>query len=253
MHLFLRRKINPMSHSIPEQSIKARIVDPQTSIVIGYDKHLPCIDTAQLSRDQISNALAQWADVPAMSSGDGNRFAGRNIRQAAVLIGLVQRETGIHVVLTQRASHLRDHAGQIAFPGGAVDASDRDAWHTAQREAWEEIGLHSSQVHSLGRCHAYMTVTAFQVTPCVAWVDSQAVFAPALDEVAQVFELSLAFLMNPANHEQRRVITPVGERTFYAIPSVDSTGTERFVWGATAGMLRNLYATLVFSLPTVKQ
>jgi 8-oxo-dGTP pyrophosphatase MutT (NUDIX family) len=237
-----------MSHSIPEQSTQARILDPRSGTIVGYDSHLPAIPADILKRESIATALAKWDSAPAISAGDGNCFAGRSIRQAAVLIGLVQREAGIRVVLTQRASHLRDHAGQIAFPGGAMDASDRDAWHTAQREAWEEIGLHTNHVDYLGRCHTYTTVTAFQVTPYVAWIDADAVFNPALAEVAQVFELPLSHVLNPANHQQRRVTTPVGERTFYAIPSLDSAGVERFVWGATAGMLRNFYATLAYSL-----
>jgi 8-oxo-dGTP pyrophosphatase MutT (NUDIX family) len=237
-----------MSHLVPEQSAQARILDPRSGTIVGYDSHLTAITDEGLNRESIAAALAHWNRAPASSAGDGNRFAGRSIRQAAVLIGLVQRQSGIHVVLTQRASHLRDHAGQIAFPGGAMDASDRDAWHTAQREAWEEIGLPSEQVQFLGRCHTYTTVTAFEVTPCVAWIDAKAVFKPELEEVAQVFELPLSHVLNPANHQQRRVTTPVGGRTFYAIPSLDCAGVERFVWGATAGMLRNLYATLAFSL-----
>jgi 8-oxo-dGTP pyrophosphatase MutT (NUDIX family) len=237
-----------MSHSIPEQSIQARILDPRSGTIVGYDSHLPVIPADTLTRESIATALAKWDSAPAITAGDGNRFAGRSIRQAAVLIGLVQRESGIHVVLTQRASHLRDHAGQIAFPGGAMDADDRDAWHTARREAWEEIGLRTDHVDYLGRCHSYTTVTAFEVTPCVAWINPEAEFKPALEEVAHVFELRLTDVLNPANHQQRSVTTPVGQRSFYAIPSVDNAGVERFVWGATAGMLRNLYATLASTL-----
>jgi 8-oxo-dGTP pyrophosphatase MutT (NUDIX family) len=201
-----------------------------------------------LTKELIAAALSRWQETPALSAGDGNRFANRTIRSAAVLIGLIERTDGIHVVLTQRASHLRDHAGQIAFPGGAQDAQDIDTWHTAQREAMEEIELQAEHLTCLGRGHVYTTVTAFEVTPWVAWITPQATFNPALDEVAQVFELSLAFLMNPAHHQRRSVNTPVGERTFYAIPSVDTQGQERFVWGATAGILRNLYQTLSVQL-----
>ncbi len=233
-----------MSQEIPEQSIKARIIDPKAGKLVGYDTHLAAIAPHNLTRDGIASALLRWDSAPALSAGDGNRFANRPVRHAAVLIGLVERDTGIHVVLTQRAGHLRDHAGQIAFPGGACDALDLDSWHTARREALEEIDLHEQHVSCLGRTHPYTTVTAFVVTPWVAWIAPQAQFKPALGEVAQVFELPLAYLMNPANHQRRSVITEVGERSFYAIACHDRQGQERFVWGATAGMLRNLYAAL---------
>jgi 8-oxo-dGTP pyrophosphatase MutT (NUDIX family) len=233
-----------MSHLIPEQSTKARILDPRSGAIVGYDSHLSAIPADKLTRLIIQSTLQRWESTPPMSVGDGNRFANRKIRDAAVLIGLIERESGINVVLTQRANHLRDHAGQISFPGGARDADDLDTWHTAQREAMEEIDLQSQHLSCLGRTHTYTTVTAFVVTPWVAWIAPQAQFKPALEEVAQVFELPLLHLMNPANHQRRSVMTEVGERSFYAIPSLDAQGEERFVWGATAGMLRNLYAAL---------
>jgi 8-oxo-dGTP pyrophosphatase MutT (NUDIX family) len=233
-----------MSHLIPEQSQQARILDPRSAVMVGYDSHLPAIPAGKLTRTSVAAALERWDSEPPISAGDGNRFANRSIRDAAVLIGLIERPSGVNVVLTQRASHLRDHAGQISFPGGACDAHDEDSWHTARREALEEIDLQSQYLNCLGRIHRYTTVTAFVVTPWVAWIDPQAQFKPALSEVAQVFELPLVHLMNPANHEQRSVMTPVGERRFYAIPSVDTQGQEWFVWGATAGMIRNLYAAL---------
>jgi 8-oxo-dGTP pyrophosphatase MutT (NUDIX family) len=233
-----------MSHLIPEQSMKARILDPQSGTIVGYDSHLPAIPANKLTRDRIVSALQRWESAPPISAGDGNRFANRNIRDAAVLIGLIERASGVNLVLTQRASHLRNHAGQISFPGGARDTEDVDTWHTARREAMEEIDLQSQHLSCLGRTHSYTTVTSFVVTPWVAWIAPHAQFKPALEEVAQVFELPLIHLMNPANHQQRSVMTEVGERRFYAIPSFDAQGEERFVWGATAGMLRNFYAAL---------
>jgi 8-oxo-dGTP pyrophosphatase MutT (NUDIX family) len=243
-HLFFRLLKYTMSHLIPEQSPQARILDPRAGVIVAHDSHLPAIAADRLSRDTIAAALQRWDHAPPISAGDGNRFANRSIRQAAVLIGLIERGSGLNVVLTQRASHLRDHAGQISFPGGAADAADVDTWHTAQREALEEIDLQGQHLSCLGRTHPYTTVTAFVVTPWVAWIDPKAQFKPALDEVAQVFEVPLTHLMNPANHQQRSVMTPVGERRFYAIPSLDAQGEARFVWGATAGMLRNLYSAL---------
>lgn len=230
---------------IPEQTLQAKITQPQDSVVVSRDAHLSAVDVRFFTCESIAAALSQWQAVLPLASGDGKRFAGRSIRQAAVLVGLVQRGSEVNLVLTQRASHLRDHAGQIAFPGGAQDAADEDAWHTAQREAFEEVGLAQNALQYLGRCASYTTVTAFEVTPCVAWLDSNAVFTPALSEVAQVFELPLKHVLNPAHHEKRSVQTPAGERTFYAIPSTDTNGQSRFVWGATAGMLRNFYALMM--------
>ena len=187
--------------------------------------------------------------MPAFSVGDGNRFADRPLRSAAVLMGLIERAQGVHVLLTQRASHLRDHAGQIAFPGGAQDASDSDSWHTACRETLEEIGVPANQLQCIARGHTYTTVSAFVVTPWLAWIDPSSVFSPAASEVDHVFELPLSHLMNPAQHERRSVTTPVGERQFYAIECKDTQGVERFVWGATAAMLRNVYQTLAQQTP----
>ncbi len=234
-----------MSHdSIPVQSELARIINPQNATLVGRDVHLPPLNIGQLNASTLSQALSLWRDVEPLAMGDGNRFEGRSIRSAAVLLGIVQRDGQLNLILTQRAAHLRNHAGQIALPGGAQDASDIDSWHTAQREAREEVGLLDSHMQYLGRFHTYTTVTAFEVTPCVAWVEPQVQYTPAASEVAQVFEVPLSHVLNPANHERRSITTPVGNRLFYAIPSHDCSGQERFIWGATAGILRNLYALL---------
>lgn len=152
------------------------------------------------------------------------------------------------MLLTQRTDHLRDHAGQISFPGGRSEAHDTDAVATALRETEEEVGLSRSHVDVIGTLPVYTTVTAFQVTPVVALV--QPGFTLAIDhfEVAEAFEVPLSFLMNPAHH-QRHVVTVDGiERRFVSMPwSVqDARGQSRqyFIWGATAAMLRNLYRFL---------
>ena len=233
---------------IERSNAQTAIGDPKQAQILGYDAHWPAIAPQQLSQALIARALQSAHCVQPATIGDGNRFAGRSIRAAAVLVALRERQGVIYVVLTQRASTLRDHAGQIAFAGGATDALDASPWQTAQREAFEEVGLAPEHLTLLGQLPIYTTVTAFAVTPCVAWLSEHAVLQPNPDEVAATFEVPLAFLMNPANHQHRSVQTSVGERHFYAIPSTDSLGVPRFIWGATAGMLRNLYRMLAFEL-----
>jgi 8-oxo-dGTP pyrophosphatase MutT (NUDIX family) len=161
-------------------------------------------------------------------------------RPAAVLVPLVERTGGVTMLLTQRTAHLHDHAGQISFPGGRVDDGDRDAVHTALRESAEEIGLTQAHVDIIGSLPTYLTVTGYSVTPVVGLV--QPGFTLALDsfEVADAFEVPLAFLMDPANHERRAVEIQGVRRSFYAMPYEDG-GQRYFIWGATAAMIRNLY------------
>jgi 8-oxo-dGTP pyrophosphatase MutT (NUDIX family) len=170
--------------------------------------------------------------------------------QASVLVALVQREDrgdgGLHVLLTQRTDHLRDHAGQVSFPGGRVEPEDGGPIATALRETAEEVGLAPSHVDVIGLLPTYTTVTHFIVTPVVALV--QPPFELALDsfEVAHAFEVPLAYLMNPANHRRHVFVYEGGERQFISIPwPSPSGGEEFFVWGATASMLRNLYRFLI--------
>lgn len=163
-------------------------------------------------------------------------------REAAVLIPLVLHESGPTVLLTRRTAHLHDHAGQISFPGGGVEAHDASVVHTALRETEEEVGLHADAVEVLGTLPRYATVTGYVVTPVVALVTPG--FSLELDtfEVEEVFEPPLAFLMNPAHHERRLVDVGGVRRTFYAMPYV--AGRRYFIWGATAAMLRNFYHLL---------
>jgi 8-oxo-dGTP pyrophosphatase MutT (NUDIX family) len=162
-------------------------------------------------------------------------------KPAAVLVAAVARPE-LTLLLTQRTEHLPAHAGQIAFPGGKVEPADSGPLATALREAREEIGLDAGMVEPLGYLDSYLTGTGYRITPVVALVDPG--FTPTLDrnEVADAFEVPLAFLMDAANH-QRHVRSIGGrERHFHAIPF-----GERFIWGATAGMLRNLYERLFAS------
>lgn len=156
--------------------------------------------------------------------------------QAAVLIPVLQKSAGLSILLTQRTDHLHDHAGQISFPGGRMDAGDRDLYETALRESYEEIGLERERVEIIGTLPEYLTVSGYRVTPVVALVEPQPHYPADAFEVTDVFDVPLAFLMDPANHEVRIWNGEEGRRRFYAMPY-----QERFIWGATAGMLRNLY------------
>jgi 8-oxo-dGTP pyrophosphatase MutT (NUDIX family) len=160
------------------------------------------------------------------------------LRPAAVLIGLVPRAEGLNVILTRRSDNLRSHTGQIAFPGGRCDPGETP-WGTALREANEEVGLDPRFVEVVGLIQGYATVTGFHVTPVVGFVDPDCELIANPDEVADVFETPFDFLMDPANHQRQHRDTPTGRRFFYAMP-----WNDRFIWGATAGMLRALYERL---------
>jgi 8-oxo-dGTP pyrophosphatase MutT (NUDIX family) len=156
-------------------------------------------------------------------------------RPAAVLCGLVERAAGLHVVLTRRAAHLNQHAGQIAFPGGKVDRRDASPQHAALREAHEEIRLESDRVAVIGALDTYQTSTGFRVTPFVGVIDPHWRATPDPDEVEEVFETPLDFLMDPANRARHRYERQGVERHYYAMP-----WGEYYIWGATAGMLKGL-------------
>jgi 8-oxo-dGTP pyrophosphatase MutT (NUDIX family) len=219
------------------------ITQPELVPVTGVDDHLPAMPAAALTADAIRarlEALSAWTPEFA---GDGGLFADREPAGAAVLLPLVRRDEGLALLLTRRTDHLRDHAGQISFPGGRVEPEDDGPVATALRETEEEIGLRREYIQVIGQLPVYSTVTAFQVTPVVALVEPG--FTLALDnfEVAEAFEVPLAFLMNPAHHRHHRFEFAGTERRFLSMPW---QGPEReyFIWGATAAMLRNLYRLL---------
>ena len=167
------------------------------------------------------------------------RESAGKVTKAAVLIPLVLKEEGLSVLLTQRTNHLRDHAGQISFPGGRMDPEDQSPNDTALRESQEEIGLDPKRVEIIGHMPQYLTVSGYSVTPVVGLVQAQAEYVLDEFEVADVFEVPLSFLLDPANHQVRLWQSEQGGRRFYSMPY-----ENRFIWGATAGMLRNLYHLL---------
>lgn len=162
-------------------------------------------------------------------------------RDAAVLIGLLPRSGGPHVVLTQRTAHLKSHAGQVAFPGGKIDPGDAGPDAAALREAEEEIGLPPQNVELIGRLSPYLTGSGYKVVPIVGLIGGEPVFKPNPGEVDDIFEVPLNFLMNPANHQKLSRDWQGRPRYFYAMPF-----GERYIWGVTAGIIRSLYET-VFS------
>lgn len=216
-----------------------RILHPESVPVAATDSHLPPLPEERLQADWLRRRFALAPAFTPEHPGDGDLFGERPRTAASVLVPLVQRDDGLRVLLTQRTAHLRDHAGQISFPGGRAEPHDADAAATALREAEEEVGLPHDRVEVIGTLPDYVTVTHFVVTPVVALVHPP--FTLALDsfEVAEAFETPFAFLMTPAHHRRHVFRFEGGERQFLSMP-----WEGRFIWGATAAMLRNLYRFL---------
>jgi 8-oxo-dGTP pyrophosphatase MutT (NUDIX family) len=191
-----------------------------------------------------SNWLRERFAVPrtvaAVARGD-NVAAGIPglLRPASVLVPVVDRPEGLSVLFTRRTDHLHAHAGQISFPGGGAEVGDDSPEATALRETREEIGLAPHHVELLGRLHDYSTVTGYRVTPVVGLVRPPFELRPDEFEVAEVFEVPLAFLLDPANHRRESMMREGRRREYYAMPY-----GPYYIWGATAGMLMNLYAYL---------
>ncbi|MBS0435102.1 MAG: CoA pyrophosphatase [Proteobacteria bacterium] len=227
---------------------RARILDPHAVPVIGTDGHLRAVPPERLGAAALRERFASSAQGEPELPGDGRVFDGREPADASVLVPLVAHESGVTVLLTRRTEHLRDHAGQISFPGGRAEEIDADAVHTALREAEEEVGLAPAHVDVIGLLPVYTTVTGFHVTPVVALVRPGFTLAIDSFEVAEAFEVPLAFLMDPAHHRRHAFEFGGERRQFLSMPwqGVDAAGQPReyFIWGATAAMLRNLYAFL---------
>jgi 8-oxo-dGTP pyrophosphatase MutT (NUDIX family) len=160
-------------------------------------------------------------------------------KPAAVLIPMIARESGTHVLLTQRASNLRQHSGQIAFPGGKIDADDAGADGAALREAHEEIGLLPKDVEMLGFLGPYFSSTGYRITPVVGLIKADPALTLNPVEVADTFEIPLSFLMDPGNHRMDEREFKGQMRRYFAMPY-----EERYIWGVTAGILRMLWLKL---------
>lgn len=169
------------------------------------------------------------------AGGGANAVPDPALCPAAVLVPLVERGGSLNLILTRRTEHLRDHAGQISFPGGRIEAHDADPVAAALREAEEEIGLGRDAVELLGKLPAYCTGTGYCVEPVVGLVDQRAVLRPQPEEVAEIFEVPLAFVLDTRNHRPHVIVREGREHHLWAMPY-----GEHFIWGATAGMLREL-------------
>lgn len=238
-------------------------INPRVAELLGHDHHLPAVPRERLTpaalRTRFEHPPAWQPDVAVE-----RWFKAPNPAPAAVLIPLVMRPEPT-VLLTQRTAHLKKHAGQISFPGGRCEPSDAGPIGTALREAHEEVGLAPERVQVLGTLPTYTTGTGFVVTPVLGLIEAphhgQHSLALAADpgEVEEIFEVPLAFLMDPRHHQRRAFLAPGSEGSaeptaieFFAMPWRPEGGQgpahsevgEYFIWGATAAMLRNLYRFL---------
>ena len=222
------------------------VFDPRSIPVIGVDTHLSDVPAQALT----PQALRQRFRHPPLWTPEHSvekKFSDREPALAAVLLPLVMRDE-LMLLLTERAGNMSTHSGQVALPGGKTDDDDRDAVDTALREAHEEIGLLRAHIEVLGILPTYVTGSAFIITPVVALVQPGFVLQANPAEVADIFEVPLRYLMNPANHQRHEFEFDGVMRQWLSMPytGVDSSDSkERYIWGATAGMLRNLYRFLI--------
>lgn len=208
-------------------------------------------DPAPFGRDEIVRRMAARIEQGEIRSGAelGRRLRGDHdfgsppptapLKAAAVLVPIVDRGYGLTVLLTQRTDHLHAHAGQISFPGGRIEPEDSSPEDAALREAEEEVGLPRDHVELVGRLDLYHTATGFEVVPIVGLVRPPTALKPDPFEVAEVFEVPLGFIVDPANHQIQTGERNGRKRSYYVLPY-----QGRFIWGATAGMLVNLAEVL---------
>ena len=209
-------------------------------------KQLPIDGVAGETALALDRLTPQWlrgrfAAPPAWNpeSPESWTMPGAAPTRASVLIPLILRADGVSLLLTQRTLHLTQHPGQISFPGGRFEVGDASAIDTALRETEEEVGLHRRHVDVIGTLPDYTTSTGYIVTPVVGLITPPFDLCADPSEVAEIFEVPLAFLMDGVNHHRLSMPFDGGRRSFYAMPY------QRFyIWGATAGMLRNLFHLL---------
>lgn len=191
--------------------------------------------SADWLRNRFFAGVAQAARVDVEPGAPEESF----LIPAAVLVPIVLRASGPTVLLTERTPHLRDHGGQVSFPGGRSEPGDASPVETALREAEEEVGLERSQVEVLGTLPDYCTGTGFRVTPVVGLVSPPLNLRLDDFEVAEVFEPPLGFLLDPAHHLRQRIVYEGVEREYWTVP-----WQGHYIWGATAGMIVSLHRFL---------
>jgi len=212
------------------------VIDPTLLPVISLAGEA-AVAPARLSPAGLRTRFAQTLAWDPEMSGDTDSRLAAPFRRAAVLIPLVERPEGVTVLLTRRTDHLSSHAGQVSFPGGRSEEFDSSPIETALRETEEEIGLSRHRIEIIGVLPDYATVSAYRVTPVVALVAPPFTLQVDPGEVAEAFEVPLAWLMDGQHHQRREIALPQGgSRSFYTMPY-----KGYFVWGATAAMLRNLF------------
>ncbi|MFO1191971.1 MAG: CoA pyrophosphatase [Rhodoferax sp.] len=216
--------------------------DPRKVPVLAVDTHLPAVDRAALQPEALERRFRtppEWQPEIRQEP----LWVERPPVPASVLIPVVVHERPT-ILLTQRTTHLSSHSGQIAFPGGKQDAADADLVATALREAQEEVGLDPARVRVIGRLPEYRTGSGFLITPVVSLVRPGFELVPNPFEVEEAFEVPLDFLMDPANHRRHAFMAGGMQREWLSMPYRGEGASERFIWGATAGILRNLYRFL---------
>lgn len=214
--------------------------DPMVQPVVAGQVLQP-LSAASLQLDFIRQAFGrpiQWQVEPIFNGSFDKDFSHRtDVVQAAVFFPLIERPSGLHVLFTRRASHLYDHAGQISFPGGRIEASDRDAIAAALRETYEEIGVGPQFIQLIGTQPSYLTSTRFTMKPVIGQILPGFTITPDLSEVAEVFEVPLSVLMDTTMHRLHKARLPDGGYRYYFSISWQSY----FIWGATAALIRNFY------------
>jgi 8-oxo-dGTP pyrophosphatase MutT (NUDIX family) len=202
-----------------------------------------------LLRERLKTWLSVAPRVAGMGDAgfadDGEKpgpVAGRALKPAAVLILIVNRPELPTVLFTQRNANLTDHAGQISFPGGRVEDHDPDHFHTALRETEEETGVPRAGVQVLGSIPAYTTGTGYLITPVVGWLDTPVAYAPDPTEVEECFEVPFAFVTDTRNHRFEQAMYKGRMRRYISVPF-----GQRYIWGATAGMLVSLTRVLAYA------
>jgi 8-oxo-dGTP pyrophosphatase MutT (NUDIX family) len=229
----------PLLSTIPQ-------FDPKQAPLLPRDERFKALPITLVTEDFITERLKH--SLPNGQTRDAHIPLNARLNPSAVLIPIMRRANGLTVLLTMRSTKLRKHSGQIALPGGKIDAEDASPIATALREANEEIGLPTANCEVIGALSRHETGTGFEITPIVALVNPD--YSPVLseEEVSEIFEVPLMHILNPQNHNHHELSWTNEDgpqtRDWYGIPSIDTGGKERHIWGVTARVLRNFYEHL---------